>query len=345
MPPIGFEHNGEPVKREAVAYLQGRGWPVRSGGPSTSSAQIARMIRYALGVPPTRFCAGRLRDLGQLSAGGSVTGACLSLLAPRRVSPSGINRIYRLYREERVTVPQAKGPERKAVGTRAADPWSRARPNATLAHWISSMTSSRRPAASGCLNVVDDVTRECLAGGPGYLDLVAAEWRVDLRPLIERPRQARHDCHLTTSYVGRSGCLGQQVMGHPVSRMPWIRLPRRALPSRNDLFHSQTTGYTRLWRPSPSSIRDPNAKQKARTLSIEVASCLPRLVQREVPSAWAHPLEEGAIGFAVIDHGVYGAAILAAITRVSLAAQMGVGVRDPLENVALELVAEACWSA
>lgn len=57
------------------------------------------------------------------------------------------------------------------------------------------------------------------------------------------------------------------------------------------------------------------------------------------PSAWAHPLEEGAIGFAVIDHGVYGARHLCRDRGIGLAAQMG--IVSILGDVALELVPEA----
>ena len=57
------------------------------------------------------------------------------------------------------------------------------------------------------------------------------------------------------------------------------------------------------------------------------------------PSAWAHPFEKGAIGFAVFDHGVYGARHLCRDCGIGLATQMG--IVSVFGDVALELVAEA----
>ena len=76
---------------------------------------------------------------------------------------SGKNRIYRLYREEGLTVRKRRA-RRRAVGTRAPIPIE-ARPNA---RW--SLDFVHDQFACGrrfrILNIVDDVTRECLAALP-----------------------------------------------------------------------------------------------------------------------------------------------------------------------------------
>jgi hypothetical protein len=100
----------------------------------------------------------------------------------RQWRPSGINRIYRLYREEGLTVRKRKA-RRKAVGTRAPI-LVEARPNA---RW--SLDFVHDQFANGqrfrVLNVVDDVTRECLAAIP---DTSISGRRVarELTALIER---------------------------------------------------------------------------------------------------------------------------------------------------------------
>src|SRR5258708_1686236 len=77
--------------------------------------------------------------------------------------PSGINRIYRLYREEGLTVRKRRA-RRRAMGARAPI-LVEARPNA---RW--SLDFVHDQFASGrrfrILNIVDDVTRECLAAIP-----------------------------------------------------------------------------------------------------------------------------------------------------------------------------------
>ncbi|PQV52793.1 transposase InsO family protein, partial [Defluviimonas denitrificans] len=106
----------------------------------------------------------------------------LFVLLRREGEPSGINRIYRLYREEGLTVRKRKA-RRKAVGTRAPI-LVEARPNA---RW--SLDFVHDQFAGGqrfrVLNVVDDVTRECLAAIP---DTSISGRRVarELTTLIER---------------------------------------------------------------------------------------------------------------------------------------------------------------
>lgn len=87
----------------------------------------------------------------------------LFVLLRREGEPSGINRIYRLYSVERLTVLKRKT-RHKAIGTRAPS-LIEARANA---RW--SLDFVHEQFACGrrfrILNVVDDVTRECLAAIP-----------------------------------------------------------------------------------------------------------------------------------------------------------------------------------
>jgi transposase InsO family protein len=87
----------------------------------------------------------------------------LFVLLRQQGEPSGINRIYRLYREEGLTVRKRRA-RRRAVGVRAPI-LVEARPNA---RW--SLDFVHDQFASGrrfrILNIVDDVTRECLAAIP-----------------------------------------------------------------------------------------------------------------------------------------------------------------------------------
>ena len=87
----------------------------------------------------------------------------LFVLLRREGEPSGKNRIYRLYREEGLTVRKRRS-RRRAIGTRAPI-LIEARPNA---RW--SLDFVHDQFATGrrfrILNVVDDVTRECLAAIP-----------------------------------------------------------------------------------------------------------------------------------------------------------------------------------
>ena len=106
----------------------------------------------------------------------------LFILLRRAGEPSGINRIYRVYREEGLTVRKRRA-RRKAIGTRAPI-LVEARANA---RWSLDFVHDQ----FGCgrrfriLNVVDDVTRECLAAIP---DSSISGRRVarELTTLIER---------------------------------------------------------------------------------------------------------------------------------------------------------------
>jgi len=89
----------------------------------------------------------------------SAIGACSSCYG----EPSGITRIYRLYREEGLAVRKRRN-RRKAVGSRAPI-LVEAVPNArwSLDFVHDQMEGGRRFRV---LNIVDDVTRECLASVP-----------------------------------------------------------------------------------------------------------------------------------------------------------------------------------
>jgi transposase InsO family protein len=87
----------------------------------------------------------------------------LFILLRREREASGINRIYRLYREEGLTVRKRRA-RRRAVGTRAPI-LVEAKPNArwSLDFVHDQFACGRRFRV---LNIVDDVTRECLAAIP-----------------------------------------------------------------------------------------------------------------------------------------------------------------------------------
>lgn len=87
----------------------------------------------------------------------------LFILLRRDGEPSGINRIYRLYREEGLTVRKRRA-RRRAIGMRApilVEAKVNARWSLDFVH--DQMANGRRFRV---LNIVDDVTRECLAAIP-----------------------------------------------------------------------------------------------------------------------------------------------------------------------------------
>ena len=132
------------MKREAVAYLR-----AEHGLSERRACHIVgadrTMIRYRSRRAPDTALRGRLRDLANERRRFGYRR--LFVLLRREGEPSGINRIYRLYREEGLTVRKRKA-RRKAVGTRALS-WSRRGPM-HAGRWISSMTSSIAGEDSGC---------------------------------------------------------------------------------------------------------------------------------------------------------------------------------------------------
>ena len=120
-----------------------------------------KMIRYRSSRPPEMELRVRLRELANERRRFGYRR--LFILLKREGETSGINRIYRLYREEGLTVRKRRA-RRRAVGTRAPI-LIEARPNA---RW--SLDFVHDQFACGrrfrILNIVDDVTRECLAAIP-----------------------------------------------------------------------------------------------------------------------------------------------------------------------------------
>ena len=87
----------------------------------------------------------------------------LFILLRREVSRPGINRICRLYREEGLTVRKRRA-RRRAVGTRTpilVEAKANARWSLDFVH-----DQFARGRRFRILNIVDDVTRECLAAIP-----------------------------------------------------------------------------------------------------------------------------------------------------------------------------------
>ena len=119
------------------------------------------MVRYQARRAPETELRGRLRELANERRRFGYRR--LFVLLRREGEPSGINRIYRLYREEGLTVRKRRA-RRKAVGTRAPI-LIEARANA---RWSLDFVHDQFACGQRfrILNVVDDVTRECLAAIP-----------------------------------------------------------------------------------------------------------------------------------------------------------------------------------
>jgi putative transposase len=106
---------GPAVKREAVAHLQAiMGLSERRACSIVGADR--KMVRYQSCRPPETELRGRLRYLANERRRFGYRR--LFILLRREGEPSGINRIYRLYREEGLTVRKRRS-RRRAVGTRA----------------------------------------------------------------------------------------------------------------------------------------------------------------------------------------------------------------------------------
>jgi putative transposase len=151
---------GPAAKRESVAHLQ-----AAMGLSERRACRIVnadrRMIRYRSSRAPDTALRTQLRDLANERKRFGYRR--LFVLLRQAGEPSGINRIYRLYREEGLTVRKRRA-RRRAAGTRAPI-LIEARANA---RW--SLDFVHDQFACGrrfrILNIVDDVTRECLAAVP-----------------------------------------------------------------------------------------------------------------------------------------------------------------------------------
>ncbi|CAN2536331.1 hypothetical+protein [Methylocapsa aurea] len=120
-----------------------------------------KTARYASKRPADAELRTELRDLA--NARRRFGYLRLFILLRQQGERSGKNRIYRLYREEGLTVRKRRA-RRRAVGTRAPI-LVEAKPNArwSLDFVHDQLASGRR---FRILNIVDDVTRECLAAIP-----------------------------------------------------------------------------------------------------------------------------------------------------------------------------------
>jgi transposase InsO family protein len=170
---------GPAAKREAVAHLR-----AVMGLSERRACRIVdadrKMVRYRSCCPPDLALRTQLRDLANERRRFGYRR--LFVLLRRDGEPSGINRIYRLYREEGLTVRKRRA-RRRAVGTRApilVEAKANARWSLDFVH--DQLACGRR---FRILNVVDDVTRECLAAIP---DTSISGRRVarELTGLIER---------------------------------------------------------------------------------------------------------------------------------------------------------------
>ena len=151
---------GPAAKRDAVAHLRG----VLEMSERRACSLVAadrKMIRYRSRRPPDTELRVRLRELANQRRRFGYRRLFILLRADGE--PSGINRIYRLYREEGLAV-RKRRTRRKAVGTRTPI-LVEVRPNArwSLDFVHDQLACGRR---FRILNIVDDVTRECLAAIP-----------------------------------------------------------------------------------------------------------------------------------------------------------------------------------
>lgn len=170
---------GPAAKREGVAHLQ-----AVIGLSERRACQIVgadrKMVRYRSCRPPDTELRARLRDLANERRRFGYRR--LFILLRREGEPSGVNRIHRLYREEGLSVRKRRA-RRKAVGARAPI-LVEARPNArwSIDFVHDQLANGRRFCV---LNIVDDVTKQCLGAIP---DTSISGRRVarELTEIIER---------------------------------------------------------------------------------------------------------------------------------------------------------------
>jgi transposase InsO family protein len=170
---------GPAAQRAAVVHLQaGFG---RSERRACSLIGADRStIRYRSCRPDDAVLRGRLRELARERR--RFGDRRLFVLLRREGETAGLNRIYRLYREEGLSVRKRQA-RRRAVGTRApilVEAKASARWSLDFVH--DQFANGRR---FRILNVVDDVTRECLAAIPDTWILGKRVAR-ELTALIER---------------------------------------------------------------------------------------------------------------------------------------------------------------
>jgi putative transposase len=170
---------GPAAMREGVAHLR-TVFEISERRACSIIKADRKMVRYRSCRPPDTALRERLRNLAVERRRFGYRR--LFVLLRREGEPSGKNRIYRLYREEGLTV-RKRRVRRRAVGTRApilVEAKVNARWSLDFVH--DQLAGGRR---FRILNVVDDVTRECLAA---IADTSISGRRVtrDLTTLIER---------------------------------------------------------------------------------------------------------------------------------------------------------------
>ncbi|UWU19289.1 IS3 family transposase (plasmid) [Rhizobium sullae] len=176
---LGKKMVGPAAQRDAVTHLKAvMGLSERRACQIISADR--KTIRYRSSRPPEVDLRAKLRDLANERRRFGYRR--LFVLLRRDGEPSGVNRIYRLYREEGLSVRKRKA-RRRAVGTRApilVEAKANARWSLDFVH--DQFACGRRFRV---LNIVDDVTRECLAAIP---DTSISGRRVarELTTLIER---------------------------------------------------------------------------------------------------------------------------------------------------------------
>jgi putative transposase len=151
---------GPAVKREGVAHVRATMGLSERRACSIVSAD-RKMVRYRSRRPPDMELRAQLRDLANERKRFGYRR--LFVLLRQKGEPSGINRIYRLYREEGLTVRKRRA-RRRAAGTRApilVEATANARWSVDFVH--DQLACGRR---FRILNIVDDVTRERLAAIP-----------------------------------------------------------------------------------------------------------------------------------------------------------------------------------
>jgi transposase InsO family protein len=151
---------GPAAKREAVAHLRDR-LQMSERRACAVIAADRKMIRYRSRRPAETALRERLRSLANERRRFGYRR--LFILLRREGELSGINRIYRLYREEGLGVRRRKG-RKRAIGVRApilVEARRNARWSLDFVH--DQMANGRR---FRILNITDDVTHECLGAIP-----------------------------------------------------------------------------------------------------------------------------------------------------------------------------------
>jgi len=163
---------GPVFKRDAVQHLQAMMGLSERQAYSIVGA-YRKMVRYRSRRPPDTALRAQLRDLANERR--RLGYRRLFVLLRRDGEPSRINRIYRLYREEGLTARKRRARPR-AVGARAPI-LVEAKANA---RWSLNFVHDQFASCRGfrILNIVDDVTRECLAAIPDT-SISDGAWRVN----------------------------------------------------------------------------------------------------------------------------------------------------------------------